>query len=52
MKLFRISLDKYDDQIQFGLTFSFHKHSVKRHFHIWIDLFKYYIEITIGKENE
>jgi hypothetical protein len=49
-------LSKYRDQFQVGLSFTFHTHSSDEdanvdlwHFHIWIDLGVYCIEITIGE---
>ena len=43
-----ISLEKYKDQFQVGLSFTIHKHYHKWHFHFWIDLGIYCIEISIG----
>ena len=43
-----ISFGKYRDQFQFGLTFAIHEHTEKRHFHCWIELGFWYIEISIG----
>lgn len=46
---FVIEVDKYEQDIKLGVDIGLHKHNVDEnyHFHIWIDLFKYYIEINI-----
>jgi hypothetical protein len=46
-------LGKYDDQFQVGVSFGFHKtwSEYNFHFHFWIDLGFWYIQITIG-DNE
>lgn len=50
----KIEFIKYGGQFQIGLTFTIHTHCVdeeteKYHFHIWLDLGLYCIELTIGE---
>jgi len=41
-----IEIIKYDDQIQFGIMVARHEHGDGKHYHLWIDLGRYCIEIT------
>jgi len=48
-----IRCNKYNEQISLGITLWYHNHYsdyLPKHFHLIIDFFKWYIEITIGKE--
>lgn len=51
-----LKIIKYSDQFQVGLTFAIHNHCYNEpkcfHFHMWIDLGKWCIEITIGKDHD
>ena len=37
---------RYTDQFQIGLAFAVHSHGDARHWHIWIDIGKWCLEIT------
>lgn len=51
---------KYEDQLQFGILFARHRHfrddynkkNNKYHYHVFIDIGKYCLEITIGEKYE
>ena len=54
-KYFEITFGTYSNQYFVGLLFMFNKHSklnAVRHLDIVLELFKFYIEIRIGKETK
>ena len=51
-KLLKIEIIRNKNQYQLGIESAIHKHfdfPKKWHFHIWIDIVFYCIEISIGK---
>jgi hypothetical protein len=54
VQVFSITFDRYDKGwYQLGLSCGYHDHDdleVKWHFHLWIDLGPWYIEVRIGED--
>jgi len=49
----KIELIKYREQFNFGMSISWHNHHMPNmyHFHLWIEIGIFCVEITIGKDH-